>query len=42
VLLGATVGARVRGRIASKTVRLVFVVVLVVISLEMLQKGVFP
>ena len=42
VLLGATFGARVLGRIASKTVRLVFVVVLVAISLEMLQKGLLP
>ena len=42
VLLGATVGARILGRITSKTVRLVFVAVLVVISLEMLQKGLFP
>jgi len=42
VLLGATFGAKVLGRITSKTVRLVFVVVLVVISLEMLQKGVLP
>ncbi len=42
VLLGATFGARILGRVASTTVRLVFVVVLVVISLEMLQKGIFP
>ncbi len=40
VLLGATVGARILGRTASKTIRILFVVVLVVISLEMLQKGV--
>ncbi len=39
VLLGATVGARILGRTASKTIRILFVVVLVVISLEMLQKG---
>ncbi|HET8990641.1 MAG TPA: sulfite exporter TauE/SafE family protein [Acidimicrobiales bacterium] len=39
VLLGATVGARVLGRTTSKTIRILFVVVLVVISLEMLQKG---
>ena len=38
-LLGAAVGAKVLGRITSKTVRLVFVGVLVVISLEMLQRG---
>ncbi|MGC8626448.1 MAG: sulfite exporter TauE/SafE family protein [Acidimicrobiales bacterium] len=41
VLLGATVGARVLGKMTSKTVRFIFVVVLVVISLEMLQKGLF-
>ena len=40
VLLGATVGARILGRAASKTIRILFVVVLVVISLEMLQKGI--
>lgn len=39
VLCGATFGARVLGRITSRTVRIVFVVVLVAISLEMLQKG---
>ena len=42
VLLGASIGAKVLVRISSKTVRLVFVVILVVISLEMLQKGLFP
>ena len=42
VLLGATFGARVLGRITSRTIRLLFVGVLVVISLEMLQKGLFP
>ncbi|OYV61657.1 MAG: permease [Actinobacteria bacterium 21-73-9] len=40
VLLGATVGARMLGRATSKTIRILFVVVLVVISLEMLQKGI--
>ena len=40
VLLGATVGARILGRATSKTIRILFVVVLVVISLEMLQKGI--
>lgn len=39
VLAGALVGARILSRIRSKTVRLLFVVVLVVVSLEMLQKG---
>ena len=42
VLLGATFGARVLGRITSRTIRLIFVGVLVVISIEMLQKGLFP
>ncbi len=42
VLLGATFGARVLGRITSRTIRLLFVGVLVVISLEMVQKGLFP
>jgi uncharacterized membrane protein YfcA len=42
VLLGATFGAKVLGRVTSKTIRLLFVAVLVVISLEMLQKGLFP
>ena len=42
VLLGATFGARVLGRITSRTIRLLFVGVLVVISLEMLQKGLLP
>ncbi len=40
VLLGATVGARILGRATSKTIRILFVVVLVVISFEMLQKGI--
>ncbi len=42
VLLGATFGARVLGRITSRSIRLLFVGVLVVISLEMLQKGLLP
>ena len=42
VLLGATIGAKVLGRVTSKSVRLVFVVVLGVIALEMLQKGIVP
>lgn len=42
VLVGATFGAKVLGKITSKSVRIVFIVVLVVISIEMLQKGVFP
>jgi uncharacterized membrane protein YfcA len=40
VLLGATFGSKVLGRITSKAVRIVFVFVLVVISVEMLQKGI--
>jgi len=40
VLGGATFGSRILGRLESKTVRLVFVIVLIVISLEMLQRGV--
>ncbi len=40
VLLGATVGARILGRATSKSIRILFVVVLVVISFEMLQKGI--
>jgi uncharacterized membrane protein YfcA len=41
VLLGATFGSRILGKIESKTVRLIFVVVLIVIALEMLQRGIF-
>lgn len=40
VLCGSMVGSRVLGRITSSTVRWVFVVVLVVICVEMLQRGV--
>jgi uncharacterized membrane protein YfcA len=40
VLGGATVGARVLGKIENKVVRLIFVVVLIVIALEMFQRGV--
>jgi uncharacterized membrane protein YfcA len=40
VLAGSVFGSRILGRITSKTVRLVFVAVLVVISVEMLQRGV--
>ena len=42
VLVGATFGARILGRMTSRGVRLLFVIVLVVISLEMLQKGLVP
>jgi uncharacterized membrane protein YfcA len=41
VLIGATIGSKVLGKITSHAVRLIFVVVLVVISLEMLQRGFF-
>jgi uncharacterized membrane protein YfcA len=40
VLGGATVGAKVLGKIENKTVRLIFVVVLIVIAVEMFQRGV--
>lgn len=40
VLGGAMLGARVLGKMQSKTIRLVFVIVLVVIAAEMLQRGV--
>jgi len=40
VLGGATIGARVLGKIENKMVRLIFVVVLIVIALEMFQRGV--
>lgn len=41
VLVGATFGSKVLGKITSQKVRLIFVAVLIVISLEMLQRGVF-
>ncbi|MDA8298107.1 MAG: sulfite exporter TauE/SafE family protein [Actinomycetota bacterium] len=40
ILAGATIGARVLNSVTSATIRIVFVVVLVAISLEMLQKGI--
>jgi uncharacterized membrane protein YfcA len=40
VLGGATVGAKVLGKIENKTVRLIFVIVLIVIAIEMFQRGV--
>jgi uncharacterized membrane protein YfcA len=42
VLLGATGGSHLLGRIKSSTVRATFIVVLIWISLEMLWKGVHP
>ncbi|MDA8026896.1 MAG: sulfite exporter TauE/SafE family protein [Actinomycetota bacterium] len=41
ILIGATIGSKVLGKLKSHVIRIIFVVVLVVISLEMLQKGVF-
>ncbi|MDA8197688.1 MAG: sulfite exporter TauE/SafE family protein [Actinomycetota bacterium] len=41
ILVGATIGSKVLGKLKSHVIRIIFVVVLVVISLEMLQKGVF-
>jgi uncharacterized protein len=40
VLVGATAGARLLGRIQSKNIRLTFVIILIWISLQMLLKGV--
>jgi uncharacterized membrane protein YfcA len=40
VLLGATAGSRLLGRLSGRSVRMVFVVVLVAISVEMLMKGI--
>jgi len=40
VLIGATVGARLLGRLQSSTIRAVFVVVLLWVSVQMLLKGV--
>ncbi len=39
VLLGATAGSRFLGRVESRVIRTVFVVVLIVVSVEMLVKG---
>jgi len=39
VLFGATIGSRFLGRAQSRVIRAVFVVVLVVVSVEMLVKG---
>ncbi len=39
VLAGAMIGARVLGKVTNASVRLIFVVVLVVIAAEMLQRG---
>ena len=40
VLLGAVVGSRLLGRLQNATIRVVFVVVLVVIAAQMIWKGV--
>jgi uncharacterized membrane protein YfcA len=42
VLVGATVGSRLLGRLRSRTVRILFIIVLVWISVQMLLKGVRP
>jgi uncharacterized membrane protein YfcA len=39
VLVGATVGSRFLGRIGGRSIRVVFVIVLVLVSLQMLWKG---
>ncbi|MHB1584792.1 MAG: sulfite exporter TauE/SafE family protein [Acidimicrobiales bacterium] len=41
VLAGSMIGSRALGRVTSGTIRLVFVIVLVVICIEMLQRGAF-
>lgn len=40
VLTGATLGSKLLGRIASNSIRLIFVVVLIIVSVEMFLKGV--
>ncbi len=40
VLIGATVGSRLLGKLQSSTIRVVFVVVLLWVSVEMLSKGI--
>lgn len=40
VLVGATVGSRLLGRIGGRSIRVVFVIVLVIVSIEMLWKGI--
>ncbi|MEO9255809.1 MAG: sulfite exporter TauE/SafE family protein [Tepidiformaceae bacterium] len=40
VLSGATLGSKLLGRIASNSIRLIFVVVLIVVSVEMFLKGI--
>jgi len=40
VLLGATVGSRFLGRIESRVIRVIFIIVLAVVSVEMFVKGV--
>jgi uncharacterized membrane protein YfcA len=42
VLLGSTIGSKLLGRLESRTVRAVFVVVLVWVSIQMLVKGINP
>lgn len=40
VLAGALIGSRLLGRIESKSIRILFIVILAVISIEMLQRGI--
>jgi hypothetical protein len=40
VLLGSMFGARYLGRATNRSVRLLFVIVLIVVAAEMLQRGV--
>ena len=40
VLAGAFLGSRILGRVTSRSLRVTFVIVLVVVSLQMLLKGV--
>jgi uncharacterized membrane protein YfcA len=39
VLIGATVGSRMLGRLKSGTIRVAFVIVLLWVSIQMLMKG---
>jgi hypothetical protein len=39
VLVGATAGSRLLGRLRSRTIRVVFILVLLVVSAQMLWKG---
>ncbi len=41
VMIGATVGSRVLGKIKSQSIRRAFVIIMLIISLQMLIKGVW-